>query len=83
MCLGVSTPIVRSNTEFSWFLNGEVMKYSSDDELCSLLIDVFEGGEIACTMSKKARKYTIEFSPERIAREFMGLFEKFLRWEMG
>ena len=54
MCLGVSTPIITSNTEFSWFLNEEVMKYSSDDELCNLLIDVFEGGGIVNTTLKRA-----------------------------
>ena len=57
MCLGVSTPIITSNTEVSWFLNEEVMKYSSDDELCDLLIDVFEGREIVNTTLKRAGEY--------------------------
>jgi len=78
MCLGVATPIITSNTEFAWFLNEEVMKYSSDNELCNLLIDVVEGGEIVNTTLKKAEEYATKFSPERIARGFMDLFEKFL-----
>ncbi|MFQ5906515.1 MAG: hypothetical protein ACE5JA_08075 [bacterium] len=74
MCLGVSTPIITSNTEFVWFLNDEVMKYSSGDELCSQLIDVFEGKEIVERTLKRAEEYATKFSPERIAGEFVNLF---------
>jgi len=78
MCLGVSTSIVTSDTEFVWFLNKEVMKYSSEDELCRLLTNVFEGDEIVNETLKTAEEYAIKRSPKKIAGEFMKLFDELL-----
>lgn len=78
MCLGASTPVVTSDTEFVWFLEKEVMKYSNVDELPELLIKVFEGDEIVQETLKSAEEYAIDHSPEKIAGEFIKLFQRLL-----
>ncbi len=78
MCLGVSTPIITSATEFVWFLDKEVMKYSTRDELCKLLIKVFEGDRIVNETLKRAKEYAIGHSPKKIASGFLKLFNRLL-----
>ncbi len=74
MCLGVSTPIITSATEFAWFLEKEVMRYSTRDELCKLLIQTFEGDKIVDETLKSAEEYAIKYSPQRVAGKFLRLF---------
>jgi len=74
MCLGVSTPIITSATEFVWFMEKEIMKYSTENELRKLLIQVFEGNKMVEKTLKAAEKYAVKHSPQRAAREFLRLF---------
>jgi len=76
--MGASTPVITSDTEFVWYLDKEVMKYSNMDELRELLIKVFEGEEIVHETLKNAGEYAIKHSPEKIARDFIKLFERLL-----
>ena len=78
MCMGALTPTITSDTDFVWFLNKVVMKYSNNDELRGLLIDVFKGDEISNNVLKASEEYVINHSPERIAEEFIKLFDKLL-----
>jgi len=78
MCLGVSTPIITSATEFVWFLDKEVMKYSTEDELRKLLIKVFVGDKTVNEALKRAEEYAIKHSPKRIAGGFLRLFDQLL-----
>jgi len=79
MCLGVSTPIITSATEFSWFLEKEVMRYSIRDEFCKLFIQAFERDKIVAKTLKAAEEYAIKYSPQRAAGEFLKLFA----WLLG
>jgi len=79
MCMGALTPIVTSDTEFVWFFDKEVMKYSSKDELHKLLTQVFKGDEIVKETLRAAEKYAIKHSPKQIVGEFMKLFDELLR----
>ncbi len=81
MCLGALTPTVTSDTEFAWFLDKEVMKYSNEDELLNLLSSAFEGNEIVKQTLKSAEEYTIKHSPPKIAEEFTKLFNQLLSSE--
>ena len=83
MCLGVSTPIVTSDTEFVWFFDKEVMKYSSKDELHKLLTQVFKGDEIVKETLRAAEKYAIKHSPKQIVGESMKLFDELLRGKVA
>lgn len=76
MCLGALTPTMTSNTEFVWFLDREVMKYSSSDELKELLVKAFKGDRIFKKTVKAGEEYALHHSPEKIAKEFITLFER-------
>ncbi|HID93386.1 MAG TPA: hypothetical protein EYP60_04735 [bacterium (Candidatus Stahlbacteria)] len=78
MCLGALTPVVTSNTEFTWFLEKEVMKYSNEGELKNLIIKIFNGDKIVDETLNAAHKYTVEHSPQRISKQFIRLFEQIL-----
>lgn len=79
MCLGVPTPIITSATEFSWFLEKEVMRYSTRDELPKLLIKVLKGDKIVGKTLRAAEEYAVKYSPQRVAGEFLRLFA----WLLG
>ena len=76
MCMGALTPIITSDTDFVWFFDKEVMKYSNNDELRGLLINVFKGNEIVNKILTASEEYVIKHSPEIIAQEFIELFDK-------
>jgi len=78
MCMGALIPIITSDTEFVWFLDKEIMKYPNKDELCSRLINVFEGDKVVNETLRNAEEYVIKHSPEKIAGEFIELFERLL-----
>lgn len=79
MCLGTLTPTITSDTKFVWFLDQEIIKYSNKSELHKLLIKVFEEDESVNETLKAAEKYVVKHSPERIAEEFIKLFNKLLQ----
>ncbi|NQT59837.1 MAG: hypothetical protein HQ557_12715 [Bacteroidetes bacterium] len=76
MCMGTFTPIITSDTDFVWFFDKEVMKYSNEDELSRLLMNVFDGDESIKKTLNASQEYVIDHSPERIAGEFIRLFDK-------
>jgi hypothetical protein len=78
MCMGALAPVITSDTDFVWFLDKEVVKYSNNDELRRLLINIFKGDEIVIKVLKESEKYVINHSPERIAEQFIKLFDKLL-----
>lgn len=78
MCMGALTPIVTSDTDFVWFLNKEVMKYSSNDELCRALINIFKGNIMVSKILEATKGYVINHSPKKMAGEFIRLFDKLL-----
>ncbi len=83
MCMGALTPIITSDTDFVWFFDKEVMKYSSKDELHKLLTQVFEGDEIVKETLRAAEKYALKNSPKQIVGEFMKLFDELLRGKVA
>jgi len=78
MCMGALAPVITSDTDFVWFLDKEVMKYSNNNELRRLLINIFKGDEIVIKVLKESEKYVISHSPGRIAEQFIKLFDKLL-----
>ena len=76
MCLGALTPVITSDTEFVWFLDKEVMKYSARDEFKELITKTFEGNEIVQRTLNAAGEYTIRHSPQKVAQEFINLFNQ-------
>lgn len=78
MCIGTPTPIITSNTEFVWFLNKELMKYSNNDELHQFLIEIFNRNESVNQVLKASEEYVINHSPRKIAGEFIKLFYNLL-----
>ncbi len=78
MCMGALTPTVTADTEFVWFFDKEVMKYSNEDELSQLLINAFNKDESVGTVLKSSEEYVVDHSPGRIAGEFIKLFGKLL-----
>jgi len=79
MCLGALTPVITSDTEFVWFFDKEVMKYSNKELLKELLIKVFKGDKIVNHTLISAEEYAIKHSPRKIAGEFIKLFEELLQ----
>jgi glycosyltransferase involved in cell wall biosynthesis len=75
---GALTPIMTSNTEFVWFLNKEIVKYSNEDEFKNLTIKVFGRDKIVDETLKAAEAYTKRYSPDVIADEFIKLFSRLL-----
>jgi len=78
MCLGALTPIMTSNTDFVWFLNKEIIKYSNEDEFKNLIIKIFSRDKILGETLKAAETYTKRYSPNVIADEFIKLFSRLL-----
>jgi hypothetical protein len=79
MCLGALTPVLTSDTEFVWFLDREVIKYLNEDEFMNLIIKIFNGDKIVDETIKAAKIYTMRYSPNVIANEFIKLFKNLLR----
>lgn len=76
MCLGALTPVITSDTDFIWFLDKAVMKYSNKDELIKLLIKTFEGDKIVNDTLKGTKEYVTANSPEKVGGEFIKLFNQ-------
>ncbi len=78
MCLGSLTPIVTSATRYVEMLEDEVVKYSDLRELKDRLIRVFEDRAFTSRVRRAAERLVKENSAERIAREYVSLFESLL-----
>lgn len=76
MCLGALTPVITSDTEFVWFLNKEVMKYSTRNEFKELIIETFQENEIVKQTLDAAEEYVINHSPQVVAQKFIDLFNR-------
>ena len=77
--LGTLRPIlVPRISEFFEPFNGELLKYADREELRELLIDTLNIGEKTQRTIKKAEMFVKERSPEKIAQEYIKLFEKLI-----
>jgi hypothetical protein len=76
MCIGASTPIVTSDTEFVWFLDKEVIKYSNRAELERVIAGILTGEMDIGNTLKAAKEYAISHSPKIIANDFIKLFKR-------
>jgi len=76
MCLGSLTPIMTSDTEFVSFLDREVIKYSSYDDLRRKVGMFFEGKLDVEGVIRAAEEYARRNSPERIAKIYLKLFSE-------
>lgn len=75
-CLGTGCPILApSISDYFWPFKREVLKYGDRMELKALLLDVFEGGERCRESQKAAEEFVEKHSPERVAAQFLRLFE--------
>lgn len=79
MCLGTSTPVMTSKTEFVWFLNKEVITYAHEGELKRLIVQIFNHDKIVDETIETAHSYAITHSPSIIADEFINLFKQLLK----
>lgn len=78
MCLGSLTPIVTSATRYVEMLKNEVIKYSNPYELKCKLIRVFEDSDFVSRTIREAERRVRENSAEKIAEEYMRLFNSLL-----
>ncbi|MCD6535836.1 MAG: hypothetical protein J7K49_02230 [Thaumarchaeota archaeon] len=76
MCLGALTPILTSDTEFVSFLDKEVIKYQSLQQLEKILAEILEGKYDFKETLEAAEKYAKKNSQTVIAKKFIELFEE-------
>ncbi len=77
--LGTLRPILAPKiSEFFEPFNGELLKYANREELKELLIDALNMGERTQTTLKEAEMFIEKRSPEKIAQEYIKLFEKLI-----
>ena len=75
-CLGAGCPILAPRlSDFVWPFKKEVLKYADREELKELLLDVFKGGKRCRESQKAAEEFVEKHSPERVAAQFLRLFE--------
>ncbi|MCK4476500.1 MAG: glycosyltransferase [Methanophagales archaeon] len=77
--LGTLTPVLAIESPHIQPLGGAVMKFSDMEELKDRLISVFEGKPIVNETLKTAEEYVIRNSKEKVAIEYIELFEKLMR----
>jgi glycosyltransferase involved in cell wall biosynthesis len=80
MCLGAPTPVLTSDTEFVWFLDKEVIRYSNEDEFKNFIAKIFNKDKIVGETIKAAENYATSNSPSTIADEFIKLFNQLLKY---
>ncbi len=80
MCLGAPTPVLTSDTEFVWFLDKEVIRYSNEDEFKNFIAKIFNKNKIVGETIKAAENYATSNSPSTIADEFIKLFNQLLKY---
>jgi glycosyltransferase involved in cell wall biosynthesis len=77
-CLGSGCPIVARDSNYVEYLDKEVMKYSSEEELKKKLCSIFdESNEYKITM-KAAEKYVKMNSAQAIGKQYIELFNSLL-----
>jgi hypothetical protein len=72
LCLGSGCPIVISEGRYTEELGDEVLKYKDFDDLKEVLAQVFEGKR---PEQKAVDKFIAEKSAQKVAQEFIELFE--------
>jgi len=77
--LGTMTPVLAIESPHIQPLGGAVMKFSDIEELKDRLVSVFEGKPVVNETLKAAEEYVIRDSKEKVAQEYIELFEK-LMW---
>ena len=75
MCLGALTPIVTTLTRYVEMLKNEVIRYSNLYELKDKLIGIFENRNFVIRTIKEAERRVKEDSAEKVANEYVGLFD--------
>lgn len=78
MCLGSLTPIVTTATRYVEMLKNEVIKYSSLPELKDQLIGIFGNRNFVRSTIKEAERKVKEDSAEKVANEYLRLFDSLL-----
>lgn len=77
--LGTLTPILAIESPPIQSFGGAVMRFSNMEELKDRLVSVFEGKPIVNETLKAAEEYVIRNSKEKVAQEYIKLFEKLMR----
>ena len=77
--LGTMAPVLAIESPHIQPLGGAVMKFSDLEELKDRLISVLEGKPIVDETLKAAEEYVIRNSKEKVAQEYIKLFEKVMR----
>ena len=77
--LGTLTPILAIESPPIQPFGGAVMRFSNMEELKDRLVSVFEGKPIVNETLKAAEEYVIRNSKEKVAQEYIKLFEKLVR----
>ncbi|MFH1845995.1 MAG: hypothetical protein ABH869_00340 [Candidatus Omnitrophota bacterium] len=75
-CMGSGCPIIARDSNFVDCFNGQVIKYATDTELVSNIIDVFDKGPKCRAQRQAVRKHLKHYSAEHIADQYIELFEE-------
>jgi len=78
MCLGSLTPIVATATRYVEMLKNEVIRYSNLYELKDKLIGIFENRDFVNRTIKEAERRVKEDSAEKVANEYVRVFDSLL-----
>jgi len=77
--LGTLTPILAIGSPYIQLLGGAIMRFSNMEELKDKLVSVFEGKPMVKRTLMDAEKYVIRNSKEKVAQEYIKLFNKLMR----
>jgi len=77
-CLGSGCPIVARDSNYVEYLDKEVMKYSSEEELKKKLCSIFEESKEYKTTMKVAEEYVKRNSAQAIGKQYIELFNSLL-----
>jgi len=77
--LGTMTPVLAIESPHIQLLGGAVMKFSDMEELKDRLVSVFREERIVNETLDVAEEYVSRHSKEKVAQEYIKLFEKLMR----
>jgi len=77
-CLGSGCPIVARDSNYVEYLDKEVMKYSSEEELKKKLCSIFDESKEYKTTMKAAEEYVKRNSAQAIGKQYIELFNSLL-----
>jgi hypothetical protein len=77
-CLGSGCPIVARDSNYVEYLDKEVMKYSSEEELKKKLCAIFDESKEYKTTMKAAEEYVKSNSAQAIGKQYIELFNSIL-----